>query len=468
MDGVRPDLIDLSRVVPLEDLGARIRSARIRAGLTQAQLAGDVMSVAYVSRIETGHRRPAPDLLDVVAARLGVDAEQLLTGGASDRVVELRVALDHAQLALAGGDAGAALAGADQVVESLEELSLPSSVELVRQGRLTRALALEATGDVEGAIDALEVLVDGEQRDAAWVEAMTALSRCHRESGDLARAVEVGDRAVGHLADHGLDGLGESLALTLTVAAAHFERGDVAHAIRMCRRVLAAAESRGDSEAKAAAYWNASVMESRAGRHDVALDLASKALEVFEAGEDARNLARLRTQVGIMILRTSAPEPEAALALLHTAQRELAWTRASSTDCADNLLAQARAHFLMDDLPRTEELIDEVLAVAGGRSPLVVADALVLRGRVLAAQPPPSGEPAGAAVERTIATYREAIGVLTGLGADRGAAQLWFELGGLLEELGESGDALDAYRRAAASTGLVASALHARTSAAVR
>ena len=44
--------------------------------------------------------------------------------------------------------------------------------------------------------------------------------------------------------------------------------------------------------------------------------------------------------------------------------------------------------------------------------------------------------------------------VLTGVGSDRNAAQLWFELAGLLEGVGELDAARDAYRSAAASTGL--------------
>jgi hypothetical protein len=44
--------------------------------------------------------------------------------------------------------------------------------------------------------------------------------------------------------------------------------------------------------------------------------------------------------------------------------------------------------------------------------------------------------------------------MLSGVGADRRAAELWFELGGLLQDVGEAAAALDAYRRAAASTGL--------------
>ena len=52
--------------------------------------------------------------------------------------------------------------------------------------------------------------------------------------------------------------------------------------------------------------------------------------------------------------------------------------------------------------------------------------------------------------------FQEAVLLLSGVGADRAAAQLWFELAGLFESVGEPGAAMDAYRRAAAATGLVA------------
>jgi hypothetical protein len=44
--------------------------------------------------------------------------------------------------------------------------------------------------------------------------------------------------------------------------------------------------------------------------------------------------------------------------------------------------------------------------------------------------------------------------VLTSIGSDRGAAQLWFELADLLEEVGDFDAARDAYKSAAVSTGL--------------
>ena len=441
---MRPDLIELTKTVDAGALGARLRSARLRAGLTQSQVAGSDLSTAYVSRIEAGQRRPDPTLLEAMAARLDVPVEELLVGAPPDRVAELRVALDLAQLSLAGGDAVQARAGVDAVLAELDEVGgLP---DLRRQAADTRAFVLEATGDLDAAILALEERADAGPFDLSWLEAMTALSRCYRESGDLVAAVEVGDRAAGYIAEHELGGVSEAVALTLTVAAAHFERGDVAHAGRLCQRALAQAEEHGSAESKAAAYWNASVMESRAGRPEIALGLASKALGIFEAGEDGRNLARLRTQVGILQLRMDPPEPRSALAVLSQAQVELELSSANRADRADNLLAQARAHFLLGHHERTDELIAATLEEAGVRAPLVAADARLLQGQVLAGH---------GAVDEAKRAYREAILLLSGVGADRGAAQTWFELGGLLEELGDAAGSLDAFRRAAASTGLV-------------
>jgi Flp pilus assembly protein TadD len=109
---------------------------------------------------------------------------------------------------------------------------------------------------------------------------------------------------------------------------------------------------------------------------------------------------------------------------------------------------QARAWFLQG---RHEEAADRAAAVLeslGSSAPLVAADGHVLVGEVAIEQ----GH-VGAA--RT--AFQRAVMVLSAAGADRHAAQLWFDLGGLLERVGESDLALDAFRRAAASTGLSAS-----------
>ena len=50
--------------------------------------------------------------------------------------------------------------------------------------------------------------------------------------------------------------------------------------------------------------------------------------------------------------------------------------------------------------------------------------------------------------------YRRAVFLLTSVGADRDAAQLWFELADLFEDAGDIEASRDAYRSAAAASGL--------------
>lgn len=53
------------------ELGARLRQARLEAGLSQRQLCGDVITRNMLSQIENGSARPSMDTLRYLAARLG-------------------------------------------------------------------------------------------------------------------------------------------------------------------------------------------------------------------------------------------------------------------------------------------------------------------------------------------------------------------------------------------------------------
>jgi len=107
-----------------------------------------------------------------------------------------------------------------------------------------------------------------------------------------------------------------------------------------------------------------------------------------------------------------------------------------------------RTRDLFEDFVKVLSTVDALVLAdvyPAGESPIVAADALALAGQVLAAR----GDAEGAK-----STYRQAVLLLTGAGADRGAAQLWFELADLLEDVGDVEAAREAYRSAAASTGL--------------
>ena len=79
-------------------VGGRIREARSRAGLTQAALAGDRYTKAYVSALENGLIKPSVKALDYLASRLGTTPGWLMS---SDAPTWTRL---EADLELASGD----------------------------------------------------------------------------------------------------------------------------------------------------------------------------------------------------------------------------------------------------------------------------------------------------------------------------------------------------------------------------
>ena len=143
-------------------------------------------------------------------------------------------------------------------------------------------------------------------------QAGIALSRVYRESGDLSRAIDTGERVLADLTEAGLDSCDEAVQLAVTVAAAYFERGDAGHAVRICRAAIARAEALGSPRARASAYWNASAMQARRGDIQTAAPLAERALALLSEGQDSRNLARLRGELGHLQLALDPPDVEQA------------------------------------------------------------------------------------------------------------------------------------------------------------
>ena len=432
---------DLLRDIDPAVLGQRLRAVRLAKDMTQGELAGNDVSIGYVSRIESGQRRPNLSVLADLASRLDVPVEQLLRGIAPRQFDELRLTLDFAELSLESGQPQEAAVRAAEVQTKASAAGLHDMAE---RAHYLHARAMEDQGRIDDAIIELEALVA--QANGYWrLKAGISLSRCFRDSGDLTRAIETGEGILEHLDDTGLDNSDEAVQLAVTLAAAFFERGDVGQAVRVCRKAVTKAETLGSPTARASAYWNASMIEAERGAIAEAVPLAERALALLGEGNDARNLARLRTQLGAMQLRLDPPELHEALLNLERAAEELAWASAAPVDLARNDLALARVHFLAGDADPARLMCERVYAVTE-QAPLLAADARALEGQALAAQ----GDTEGAA-----AAYREAVLILTRIGADRNAAQLWFELASLLEEVGEFDSARDAYRSAAASTGLV-------------
>src|SRR5215213_2791029 len=112
--------VQLKAVDPAE-LGRRVRAARVSRGLTQTALGHPEASAAYVSRIESGQRRPGAELLHTFATRLGVPVERLLESTVTLDPDEVGLQLNYAELALESGEVEEAERGARRVLEGLPE-----------------------------------------------------------------------------------------------------------------------------------------------------------------------------------------------------------------------------------------------------------------------------------------------------------------------------------------------------------
>jgi tetratricopeptide (TPR) repeat protein len=409
--------------------------------LTQGELADGEVTVGYISRIEAGQRRPDLTLLRKLAARLETKPRELLTGEPSDIADRCEFSLRSAEFLLESGDARHALTAIDELVSTEALQDLP---RIRAEARFVRARALEAGGDYDGAIDELE-RVCSDEHHARWLPALIALSRCYRESGDFGNAIEVGERVRGRLVELGLEDSDEAIQLEVTVGFAYYARGDVGQAIRLARRTIERVDRRGSPVARAAAYWNASIYEASRGAQAAAVPLAQRALALLGEGEDSRNLARLRAQLGGMLLNQEPPEVAEAEQYLQQAATDLRASSASVTDVARCELDIARARFFRGDATEARALAEKTLEMASGKAPKLEASALTLLGQL--AHRNGDGP-------RANDLYRKAVRVLTSVGADRGVAQAWLELASLLEEVGDDAAALQAYRSVAAAAGL--------------
>ena len=297
---------------------------------------------------------------------------------------------------------------------------------------------------MDGAIIQLEHLV-GEATGQPLISAGIALVRCYKDIGDYALAIEVGERLEIRINEAGLDQCDEAVVFAVNLAGAFILRGDLHKAARICSDAVRRADELTSARARAGAYWNASVVHAQRGDVAIAAPMASRALALLMEGNDGRNLARLRAQLGELQLQLDPPEIEDARANLMKARDEMVSSSASEIDVAITDVHIAQTHLLSGDPQQALDMAIAARESAGDRAFVANAESWVVQGQALAAlnQPDEAHE-----------AYVRAMHVLTSAGADRSVAQLWFELADLMEDAGDLNGAREAYRSAAATTGL--------------
>jgi len=79
-------------------IGARLRALRVARGMSQADVAGDLFSKAYISALETGVAAPSMRALEFIAAQLKVSPDWFLTRRPDGEEVALPATISRAWL----------------------------------------------------------------------------------------------------------------------------------------------------------------------------------------------------------------------------------------------------------------------------------------------------------------------------------------------------------------------------------
>ena len=269
-------------------LGQRLRALRMERGLSQADLAGDLVSPSYVSLIEADRRSPEREVLTGLAHRLGCSSLYLETGTVPEEINEQRLQLQFAEIALANGELA-------QAHDRFRAMALQASSE-VRHGAIWGlARTEEALGNLHEAVTHLEALLEaaraGEPGAPSLLNLLIGRCRIYRLAGDFARSIEVGEDAVREVRELGLEGTEDEIRLASSLVGSYFARGDMFSAQHLVSRVIERAEKLGSRQAQGNAYWNASIVAAARGQLTDALDLAAKTLALLAETSPDRSLA---------------------------------------------------------------------------------------------------------------------------------------------------------------------------------
>jgi transcriptional regulator with XRE-family HTH domain len=275
-----------------QQIGARLRAARARAGLTQQQVAGDRYTKAYVSALENGLIKPSMAALRYLAVRLGTTPSDLLTD-ADERWAGL-----EAELRLAAGDWQPAV---DMFTAALER-----SPEGRTRARLMAGLA-EALFRLGRSSDVIRIASEADDRftQAGMVdEARRArywLAAAHHLADNTTEARALFEQL---LADHSVEHpLAPDLHIRLLVALATV----LTAAGEPQRSLLYLEEARGiradlDDRRRATLLASLAYGYRATGDMEGAVRSALQALALFRSAEAVHEAAMLENELALIFL----------------------------------------------------------------------------------------------------------------------------------------------------------------------
>jgi tetratricopeptide (TPR) repeat protein len=404
--------------------------------MTQAQLAGEELSVSYISLLEANRRRPTRETVEILARALGCQPA-VLEGRAAEGATPAALAARHADLNLEVGRLPAAREGYRQALAvGIEDpmLRMRATVGLAqtlqREGRLTEAVEMFESCVRSGLLH---------PADSVSLAAAQGWCRCLYELGELYRAIEVGTRALEELESLGAEDSEQSIQLLATVAAAWFGLGELRQAENLLNEGIQRSTRVKSPLARGAIIWNASLVAAERGRYLEALELADEALMAYRRGVDPQSHGWLLIARGYYLQRTDPPRLADALSTLNEALAIL-------SDAADTVYQAvavyelSRLYLAMGDTEAAVSAAERARELLPPTARLEYAQATV----ALAAATSARGD-----LELARKLFAEAATTLATLGASRFAARAWVDLATTLAGRGDLAGAVSAFTESA-------------------
>ncbi|WP_030957955.1 helix-turn-helix domain-containing protein [Streptomyces sp. NRRL S-378] len=329
------------------EFGQLVKTLRQERGLSQAEVAKEGMSTAYLSRLESGARRPTAKVLDHLTRRLGVPAsvfqgtrtsllgQALASASSSDDTDDAIRLLGEAVQAESGEDL------------SLRWLSLWKLAQLhAKQGKRQDELA--AARELTQLGDRLEVAT-------LQVRSRTLLTRCLRAVGDIDEARAVARTAFG-AAGNGAVPVADTIRAQLVLVSVVAESGLITEARRLADELLEPIDVL-PPVLRAEALWSAANVRIRQGDDQGAAGQLQRALTELPSHDDL--MPRLRLAASSLYLQMSPRRVTEAQQLLAEAERALGLF-GGPLHRQELLVLKAHLAFQQGDLTQAEGLCEQL------------------------------------------------------------------------------------------------------------
>ncbi|MBO4205006.1 helix-turn-helix domain-containing protein [Micromonospora echinofusca] len=428
---------------PTQSFGTRLRLLRLDRGLRQRDLAGDKISVSYISFLESDRRAPTERVIRQLSERLGCRPEELWSPAdspAPESPIPAAVDLRLAWVALMVGRFGEAEKTFERV-----RIEHDTDSDEVREAELGLAHVAEATGRVNEAVAGFEAYLatvehgDGPHRLAATM----GLSRGLAHLDDTERAIRFSTEALDYIRQIGLDMSDVGVEIRAIIASIHCDRGEHVLARQAIAEALDIAPQIADQHRLADIYWQAGATAVAEGDPGRALELLNRGAQLGDGRDYHRTMGMLRALYGGLLLRQPPTDPALAHEMLTQALIDL---RASGSlletaRCRNDLICallmlgrpaeadETAQRFLADPATPTPERIATLILRATAQSTLGDLDGALV-----------SGEEARTALEDLVPSPQ--------------VSRLWSQLAEAMTQAGDTQGAILAYRRAVQGLGV--------------